>query len=142
MDSESEDSVKTEASSFTEKLISLLQRLFHDIWTSPINLLLVALILCLLVRLFLLKRKSSNTPSQKRTPVQLPKMPKHDFTVQELRGYNGIESNGRILTAVHGDIFDVSQRSDLYGIGKGKFIFIIEWEEENLECKDTKEGYP
>jgi membrane-associated progesterone receptor component len=122
MDSESKDPVKNE-SSFTEKFISLLQRLLHDIWTSPINLLLVALILCLLVRLFLLKRKSTNATSQKQTPVHLPKMSKRDLTVQELRGYNGIESNGRILTAIHGDIFDVSQRSDLYGIGGSYSLF-------------------
>jgi membrane-associated progesterone receptor component len=117
MDSELKEPVKNE-SSLTEKLIRLFQRLLYDIWTSPINLLLVALILCLLVKLFLLKRKSSNATSQKRTPVHLPKMSKRDLTVQELRSYNGIESNGRILTAIYGDIFDVSQRSDLYGIGK------------------------
>jgi predicted heme/steroid binding protein len=45
-------------------------------------------------------------------------MSKCDLTVQELRGYNGIESNGRILTAIYGDIFDVSKRSDLYALGK------------------------
>ncbi len=117
MDSDSKDAIKTDLS-LTNKLISLFQRLLHDIWTSPINLILVALIICLLVKLFLLKRKSSNRSSQNRTPVQLPKMPKCDLTVQELRGYNGIESNGRILTAIYGDIFDVSKRSDLYGIGK------------------------
>jgi membrane-associated progesterone receptor component len=117
MDSDSKDAIKTDLS-LTNKLISLFQRLLHDIWTSPINLILAALIICLLVKLFLLKRKSSNRSSQNRTPVQLPKMPKCDLTVQELRGYNGIESNGRILTAIYGDIFDVSKRSDLYGIGK------------------------
>ncbi len=117
MDSESKDAVKTDLS-ITGKLIVLFQRLLHDIWASPINLILAALIICLLVKLFLIKRKSSNNASQKQTPVQLPKMSKCDLTVQELRGYNGIESNGRILTAIYGDIFDVSKRSDLYGIGK------------------------
>ncbi|CAF4359483.1 unnamed protein product, partial [Rotaria magnacalcarata] len=39
------------------------------------------------------------------------------------RGYNGIESNGRILTAVYGDLFDVSRRSDLYGIGGSYSLF-------------------
>ncbi len=121
MDSEANDVIKND-SSLTKKLILLFQRLLYDIWASPINLLLVALIICLLVKLFLLKRKPSNNTSQKRTAIQLPKMSKCDLTVQELRVYNGIESNGRILTAIYGDIFDVSKRSDLYGIGKSNFF--------------------
>jgi len=122
MDSNSKDEITTDLS-LRGKLIILFQRLLHDIWTSPINLLLVALIIFLLVKLFLLRRKPSNNASQKRTSVQLPKMSKCDLTVEELRGYNGIESNGRILTAIYGDIFDVSQRSDLYGIGGSYSLF-------------------
>ena len=121
MDSETSEPVKTDSSpssSWSGKFLLLLQRLLYDIWASPINLLLTVLIVCLLIKLFLLKRKSSSTNTEKKVPVQLPKMPKTDLTVQELRGYNGIESNGRILTAIHGEIFDVSRRSDLYGIGK------------------------
>lgn len=117
MDTDLKNEVKTD-SSLINKLISLFQRLLYNIWTSPINLLLAVLIICLLVKLFLLKRKPSNNSSQKRTPIQLPKMPKRDLTVQELSEYNGITSNGRILTAIYGDIFDVSKRSDLYGTGK------------------------
>jgi len=122
MDSESKDVLKTDLS-LIGKSIVLFQRLLHDIWTSPINLLLVAWIIFLLVKLVLLKRKPSNNASQKRAPVQLPKMSKCDLTVEELRSYNGIESNGRILTAIYGDIFDVSQRSDLYGIGGSYSLF-------------------
>jgi len=117
MEFNSKDTLETD-SSLTKKLINLFQRLLHDIWASSINLILAVLIICLLVKLFLLKRKSSNNTSQKQTPVHLPKMSKRDLTVQELRGYNGIESNGRILTAIYGDIFDVSKRSDLYALGK------------------------
>jgi membrane-associated progesterone receptor component len=116
MDIDSQDTLKTDVS-LTRKLFILFQRLINDIWTSPINLLLAALIIFLLVKLFLLTRKSSNNASRKQTPVHLPKLPKCDLTIQQLRGYNGIESNGRILTAIYGDIFDVSRRSDLYGPG-------------------------
>ena len=104
--------------SWTEKILVLVQRLFHDIWTSPINLILVFLIGFLLVKLFLLKRKPVHDPSPSKAPPQLPKMAKSDLTVSELRGYNGPESNGRILTVINGDIFDVSRRSDLYGPGR------------------------
>jgi len=101
----------------TGKIFSLLQRLIHDIWTSPINLILVLLIIFLLVKLFLLKRKPTNNSSTSKAPPQLPKMAKQDLTVEQLRTYNGPDSNGRILTAIYGDIFDVSRRSDLYGPG-------------------------
>ena len=104
--------------SWIDQCVRLCQRLCHDIWASPINLLLAALIICLLVKLVLLKRRPSNSSMRTKAPAQLPKMAKCDLTVQELRGYNGIESNGRILTAIYGEIFDVSRRSDLYGIGR------------------------
>jgi membrane-associated progesterone receptor component len=45
-------------------------------------------------------------------------MAKQDLTLEQLREYNGTGSNGRILTVIYGDIFDVSRRSDLYGPGK------------------------
>ena len=114
------DDVPTATSqSWIDQTVALLQRLMHDIWTSPINLILVGLIVFLLVKLFLLKQKKpvdrSDVP---KPPVQLPKMPKGDLTVDELRGYNGTDSNGRILTVIYGDIFDVSRRSDLYGPGQ------------------------
>ncbi|CAF4449391.1 unnamed protein product, partial [Rotaria magnacalcarata] len=41
----------------------------------------------------------------------------------ELRKYNGTDSNGRILTVIYGDIFDVSRRSDLYGPGGSYSLF-------------------
>ena len=121
MDDDSKPTEEQNDASLLRKVLFLLQRLIHDIWASPINLILAVLIVCLLVKLVLLKRKPSASASQKQTPVQLPKMPKTDLTVPQLRGYNGIESGGRILTAIYGDIFDVSKRSDLYGIGKWKF---------------------
>ncbi|CAF3240212.1 unnamed protein product [Rotaria socialis] len=122
MESESKDAIKG-GGSFFEKVIALIQRLLYDIWSSPVNLLLSILIICLLVKLFLLKRNSLKNASRNQAQVPLPKMPKCDLTVSELRGYNGIESNGRILTAVYGDIFDVSRRSDLYGIGGSYSLF-------------------
>lgn len=125
MDSESKEPVQVDPS-FFNKLIGLLQRLLNDIWTSPINLVLTILIVCLLVKLLLVKRKPSSNSSQKRVSAQLPKMPKIDLTVQQLRGYNGIESNGRILTAIYGDIFDVSKRSDLYGLGKFTYCSLFQ----------------
>lgn len=101
----------------TGTILLLLQRLINDIWTSPINLILVFLIVFLLVKLFFLKRKPAYDLPPVKVRPQLPKMDKQDLTVEELRKYNGTDSNGRILTAIYGDIFDVSRRSDLYGPG-------------------------
>lgn len=98
--------------------VNLFRRLLQDIYTSPINLILVILIVILLVKLFFLKRKPTSPTPTVKAPPQLPKMPKQDLTLEELRRYNGTDSNGRILTAIYGDIFDVSRRSDLYGPGK------------------------
>jgi membrane-associated progesterone receptor component len=119
MDTDSNENDTTDVSStWTEKALLLMQRLLYDIWTSPINLILVGLILFLLLKLVLLKRKPSTSINQNKSPGSLPQMVKCDLTVAELRGYNGIESNGRILTAIYGEIFDVSRRSDLYGLGR------------------------
>lgn len=70
-----------------------------------------------------MKRKPIHQPSTSPTPPQLPKMDKTDLTVEQLRQYNGTDSNGRILTAIYGDIFDVSRRSDLYGPGGSYSLF-------------------
>ena len=107
----------------TGSVFGLLQRLLHDIYTSPINLILVILIIVLLVKLFLLKRKPTSPMTTVKAPPQLPKMPKQDLTLEELRTYNGLNSNGRILTVIFGDIFDVSRRSDLYGPGGSYSLF-------------------
>jgi hypothetical protein len=116
------DETMTNDRSSTDRLLLLVQRLLNDIWTSPVNLILVILIVFLLVKLFLLKRKPTHQPSPVKMPPSLPKMAKCDLTVNELRAYNGKESNDRILTAIYGDIFDVSRRSDLYGTGRCRFI--------------------
>ncbi|CAF3412020.1 unnamed protein product [Rotaria socialis] len=116
MDSESSETL-------TGMVLGLLQRLFNDIWTSPINLILVFLIIFLLVKLFLLKRTPTHSPSSSTVPPPLPKMAKQDLTIEELRKYNGTDSNGRILTVIYGDIFDVSRRSDLYGPGGAYSLF-------------------
>jgi hypothetical protein len=121
MSSESTET-NTDGLSWTDRILVLTQRLFHDIWASPINLILVFLIGFLLVKLFLLKRKPADLPSPSKVPPPLPKMAKTDLTVAELKGYNGTESNGRILTAIYGDIFDVSRRSDLYGPGRSAVL--------------------
>jgi len=88
-----------------------------------VNLVLVILIIFLLIKLFLLKRKPTPDPTPSNVPPPLPKMTKQDLTIEQLKEYNGTNSNGRILTAIYGDIFDVSRRNDLYGPGGAYSLF-------------------
>lgn len=48
---------------------------------------------------------------------ELPPLKKKDLTVLELREYDGIKNNGRILMAVNGNIFDVTRGKKFYGPG-------------------------
>ncbi|XKL61790.1 hypothetical protein PGB90_001623 [Kerria lacca] len=45
----------------------------------------------------------------------LPPMKKRDFTLEELKEYNGIKGEGRILIAVNGNVFDVTKGKSFYG---------------------------
>lgn len=48
---------------------------------------------------------------------QLPKMRRRDFTLQQLRDYDGVQ-NPRILMAVNTKVFDVTSGKKFYGRGK------------------------
>ncbi|KAM3937816.1 membrane-associated progesterone receptor component 2 [Leptodactylus fuscus] len=49
-----------------------------------------------------------------RTASTLPRMKRRDFTLQQLRDYDGTK-NPRILLAVNGKVFDVTEGSKFYG---------------------------
>lgn len=49
-----------------------------------------------------------------RAAVTLPRMKRRDFTLQQLRDYDGTR-NPRILLAVNGKVFDVTEGSKFYG---------------------------
>lgn len=49
-----------------------------------------------------------------REAVTLPRMKRRDFTLQQLRDYDGTR-NPRILLAVNGKVFDVTEGSKFYG---------------------------
>lgn len=48
---------------------------------------------------------------------ELPKL-KKDFTVQELKAFNGNQEDGRVLVAVNGNVYDVTKGKRFYGPGK------------------------
>lgn len=88
--------------------------ILQEIFTSPLNLTLLSLCLFLLYKII----RGDKQPDFGEAEKPLPKMKKRDFTMAELKPYDGIE-NPRILMAVNGKVFDVTRGKKFYGPGKG-----------------------
>jgi len=73
-------------------------------------------LLCLTViaiRAYLTKRRRDQEEEEEERQI-LPPLEKRDFTLEELKIYNGTD-NPRILMAVNGKVFDVSRGREHYG---------------------------
>lgn len=111
------------------QLLGLARRFVDDIISSPINICLVALICYFSYKLIkkdnTLDSSAASSKSNKnsKSKKQLEKMPKQDFTLEQLRNYDGVKSEGRILIGVLGKVFDVSIASDFYGPGGPYSVF-------------------
>lgn len=86
--------------------------ILQEIFTSPINVTLLSLCLFLIYKIFRGDRPLE-LPAAEET---LPKMKKRDFTIAELKPYDGLQ-NPRILMAVNGKVFDVTRGKKFYGPG-------------------------
>ncbi|XP_025207582.1 membrane-associated progesterone receptor component 2-like [Melanaphis sacchari] len=75
---------------------------------------LVAIITFLLMKIFM---KRNEPQVEEEEDVVLPKMKKRDFTIQELREFDGTKGDGRILVAINGKVFDVTKGKHFYGPG-------------------------
>lgn len=84
-----------------------------EIVQSPLNLGLVFLIALLVYKIY----KNRHTVPEHAPPE--PKLPKlrRDFTVEELKKYDGTQEDGRVLVAVNGNIYDVTKGKRFYGPG-------------------------
>ncbi|XP_055685511.1 membrane-associated progesterone receptor component 1 [Lutzomyia longipalpis] len=82
---------------------------------NPINMFLIGIISFLVYKIF---RNTTQSSSSKSAPVEptLPRL-RRDFTVQELRQYDGNQPDGRILVAVNGNVYDVTKGKRFYGPG-------------------------
>ncbi|XP_011306479.1 membrane-associated progesterone receptor component 1-like [Fopius arisanus] len=88
------------AVSFTDEIIK-----------SPINLILVGVIAFLVYKIFKSKtRDETPAPAYK----ELPRI-RRDFTVEELKKYDGKGPDERILVAVNGSVYDVTRGRRFYG---------------------------
>ncbi|XP_075214542.1 membrane-associated progesterone receptor component 1-like [Lycorma delicatula] len=91
----------------------LLSNIFFEIIRSPINIALVGVITLLVYKIL----KSRHRVHVVQVEPELPKLKKRDFTVEELRKYDGTGPDGRILVAVDGKVFDVTRGKRFYGPG-------------------------
>lgn len=87
---------------------------FWDELTSPLNLVLVGVIVYLIYKIIQSKFESEVVAAP--PPPPLPKLRK-DLTVAELKKYDGTQSDGRVLLAVNSVIFDVTRGKRFYGPG-------------------------
>lgn len=98
--------------------------MFMNVLTNPLNIFLLSVCGYLLYKIF--KADETQDISMDAEPTGLAPMKKKDFTVAELREYDGVK-NERILLAVNGKVFDVTNRgkafygpNGAYGIFAGR----------------------
>lgn len=105
------DEVKTTE---TVEEVGFVSGIVQEITSSPLNLALIAIITFLIYKIF--KSQQQPKPSPPSEP-ELPKLRK-DFTVAELKAFDGNQPDGRVLVAVNGTVYDVTRGKRFYGPGK------------------------
>jgi membrane-associated progesterone receptor component len=93
---------------------------FSTLSTYFINFVLLGIIFYLIYKIF-----RSRTESDKPAvgPPPLPPMKKRDFTLDELKEFDGEKGEGRVLIAVNGNVFDVTRGKTFYGPGGPYAVF-------------------
>ncbi|XP_013391224.1 membrane-associated progesterone receptor component 1 [Lingula anatina] len=84
---------------------------FVELFTSPLNCVLLGICGFLLYKIISNRRKDAVPPA----PPPLPRMKKRDFTLEQLREFDGKGRDGRLLVAVNGKVFDVTRGKRFYG---------------------------
>lgn len=121
-----DDAAGAETTSEREPEQGFVSLLVSEVTSSPLNMLLVTLIVVLVYKIF---KPRDRTPVAEPV-VSLPPIRK-DMTVAQLREYDGSREDGRLLIAVNGIVFDVTAGRRFYGPGttppkprKSKFTVI------------------
>lgn len=94
---------------------------FSSFTTYFINIPLIGIIFYLLWKIF----KTRNEVDKPVTYVSpaAPPMKKRDFTLEELKEFDGTKGEGRVLVAVNNKVFDVSRGKRYYGPGGPYAVF-------------------
>lgn len=95
---------------------SMFTAIVHEIVYSPMNLALVAIIAFLVYKIIKDRFEVPSAVSQKPPEPELPKL-RRDFTVAELRHFDGTGPDGRVLVAVNGNVYDATKGKRFYGPG-------------------------
>ncbi|ERL94417.1 membrane-associated progesterone receptor component 1 [Dendroctonus ponderosae] len=101
----------------TEKVVeppSFLSTIATEVFQSPLNIVLLSLIAFLVYRIIKSRQDEQRTEPEEKP---IPKMKKKDFTVAELKNYDGTQEDGRVLMAVNGRVYDVTKGKRFYGPG-------------------------
>lgn len=93
--------------------VGFLASVINEIIYSPLNLVLVAIITVLVYKIFRSRQQPAAAPPPE---PELPRLRK-DFTVAELRAFDGNQPDGRVLVAVNGSVYDVTKGKRFYGPG-------------------------
>lgn len=86
--------------------------LLQEIFTSPLNLLLLGLCIFLLYKI--VRGGGASGDNDDDEPPPLPRLKPRDFTPAELRRYDGVQ-DPRILMAINRKVFDVTKGCKFYG---------------------------
>lgn len=97
----------------TQPSSGILTNIVLEIVQSPLNIALVSLIAFLIYKII---KSRQSVPAVYTPEPQLPKIRK-DFTVEELKKYDGTGEDGRVLVAVNGNVYDVTRGKRFYGPG-------------------------
>lgn len=111
---EKNDSPGSTSTSTGHESQQLLSGFIAEIVKSPINLLLVGVIAFLVYKIVKSKTKIEEPVKEIK---KLPKI-RRDFTLEELKKYNGTGPDGRILIAINGSVYDCTRGAHFYGPGK------------------------
>lgn len=107
-----------ESSKGMEHTTSWYCRLYNSLKETPIDVTLLIMSIVVFLKLgFFARRLSREEPDfsdDNNQEVDLPPLRK-DFTVRELREYDGTRADGRILVAILFNIYDVSRSVHYYG---------------------------
>ncbi|XP_030377870.1 membrane-associated progesterone receptor component 1 [Scaptodrosophila lebanonensis] len=98
---------------------------YNAIRQTPINVTLLIVSAFIFYKVVSITRRRNQSVQHRLTPGQgsfltaenrLPPL-RSDFTVRELRAYNGTHEDGRILLAINFNVYDVSHAKHFYGPG-------------------------
>jgi len=91
-----------------------------ELFTSPVNLVLLGVCTILVYKIFFSRKREEEGPPPE---PQLPRMKKRDFTLEQMREFDGKRADGRLLMAVNSKVFDVTRGKRFYGPGSPYGVF-------------------